>query len=89
ITPLAAHSLAFRPIVLDAESEVLATVMRANPGTAIVADGRIVARLGVNQHVRFKRHHRKARFVVNPSATYWRILLDKLRWAAPPEYRER
>lgn len=89
ITPLAAHSLAFRPIVLDAASEVRATVMRANPGTAIVADGRIIARLAVNQSVCFKRHHRKARFVVNPSTTYWRILLDKLRWAAPPEYRER
>ena len=89
ITPLAAHSLAFRPIVLDAGSEIRATLHRANVGTALVTDGQVVSPLKSGHSVVFKRNHKKARLVVNPSTTYWRILLDKLRWAAPPTYRDR
>lgn len=90
ITPIAAHSLAFRPIVVNADSSVSIEIVRANPGTSLVLDGRITVPLKVGQRVRVTRHrHRRARFVTNPSSTYWRILLEKMRWAAPPTYRDR
>lgn len=89
ITPIAAHSLAFRPIVLWAGGEVCVRIMRANEGTTLVLDGRVTVPLKVGQSVRVTKHSKRARFIANPSSTYWRILLEKMRWAAPPTYRDR
>jgi NAD+ kinase len=84
ITPLAAHSLAFRPIVIAAGSVLEIRVIRANEGTALVLDGQVTYPLEAGSSVNIRCDERKARFIVNPSSTYWRILLDKLHWAAPP-----
>lgn len=89
ITPIAAHSLAFRPIVIDASVTVEATIARANPGTTLVIDGQIMIPAPQGRRVRVSRHHERARFIANPSSTYWRTLLQKMRWAAPPDYRDR
>ncbi|MCI0365480.1 MAG: NAD(+)/NADH kinase [Phycisphaerales bacterium] len=89
ITPIAAHSLAFRPIVVGAQSTVEVKVLRANEGTTLVLDGRVTVPLKVGQSVRVKRHEKRARFVANPSSNYWEVLLEKMRWAAPPTYRDR
>ena len=89
ITPLAAHSLAFRPIVLAANGQLTFHVDRANEGTTVVHDGQVALGIGEGCSVRIVRHERRAHFVGNPSRTYWRTLLDKMRWAAPPEYRDR
>jgi NAD+ kinase len=90
ITPLAAHSLAFRPIVLGGDAEIKVRVIRANPGTKLVADGHVAMPepLREGHCVSFRRYPKKARLVLNPATTYWRILLDKLHWAAPPTYRD-
>lgn len=89
VTPNAAHSLAFRPIVLPATSVIELTVVRANEGTMLVLDGQISVSVSTGNVIRFSRHERRARFVANPSADYWRTLLNKMRWAAPPTYRDR
>ncbi|TVQ50932.1 MAG: hypothetical protein EA377_13585 [Phycisphaerales bacterium] len=88
ITPLAAHSLAFRPLVLDAGGEIRATLLRANEGTTLIADGQPLQTLRQGDTVVFTGYPKKVRLILNPSATYWRILQDKLRWAAPPTYRD-
>jgi NAD+ kinase len=89
ITPLAAHSLAFRPCVLGAECEARISLARANEGTTLVLDGQVSVPLKVGQSVSIRRDQRRVRFIGNPSGSYWRILLDKMRWAAPPTYRDR
>jgi len=89
ITPLAAHSLAFRPIVLGGDAVLTIRVLRANAGTALVPDGQATVGLRVGDLVQIRRHAKKARFVANMETSYWGILLDKLRWAAPPTYRDR
>lgn len=89
ITPNAAHSLAFRPIVVGTGGDVSVEVLRANAGTTLVIDGQSLVPLRQGQRVRVRRHHDRARFVANPSSTYWQILLQKMRWAAPPTYRDR
>jgi len=89
ITPIAAHSLAFRPIVVSAGAVIEVKVLRANEGTTLVLDGRVTVPLKVGQSIRARRDDRRARFVANPSSTYWQILLQKMRWAAPPTYRDR
>jgi NAD+ kinase len=87
ITPNAAHSLAFRPIVALASLEIDMQVRRANDGTTLVLDGVPACSLSVGDLVRVRRHDRKARLVANPDHDYWRTLMGKMRWAAPPEYR--
>jgi NAD+ kinase len=89
ITPLAAHSLAFRPIVVSAGCRLEIEVQLANAGTSLIQDGQVATTLARGDRVTIRSHERKARFVVTPDSSYWRILLDKLRWAAPPTYRER
>ena len=89
VTPLAAHSLAFRPFVVCPWCTLRIDVVRANPGTSLVLDGQIPVPLAAGQRVIIQRHPKKARFVANPGTTYWRILLERMRWAAPPSYRDR
>ncbi|HMN96016.1 MAG TPA: NAD(+)/NADH kinase [Phycisphaerales bacterium] len=87
ITANAAHSLAFRPIVTIADTVLRIHVVRANAGSMLVLDGEASAELAAGQVVTIRRHPLRARFVANPEASYWRTLIEKLRWAAPPTYR--
>ncbi|MHC5004232.1 MAG: NAD(+)/NADH kinase [Planctomycetota bacterium] len=89
VTALAAHSLAFRPIVIPADSVLQVDVIRANPGTNVVFDGQVALPIEAGSRLHIHRHPRFARFVTNPTASYWGILIDKMRWAAPPTYRDR
>ncbi len=89
ITPLAAHSLAFRSILLRADSVLRIDMERTNEGTSLLQDGMVATQLRTGDSVEIRMHHKKHRFVTNPATTYWRILSDKLSWAVPPTYRDR
>jgi len=89
ITPLSPHSLAFRPIVVNSDTKLKIELRRANKGTTLVLDGQEQVELKEGNTVAISRHSKQVQFVVNPSMSYWRILLDKMRWAAPPTYRDR
>lgn len=89
VTPLAAHSLAFRSFVLSPSCELRIEVARANEGTSMVLDGQVPLPLEPGNVVKIHRHPRKARFVTNPAMSYWQVLLERMRWAAPPTYRDR
>ena len=84
LTPIAAYSLAVRPIVLDAHNSVTVELLQANEGTSLVIDGTVhcTLRKGMKMHVRQAEH--SLSIVLNPSITYWNTLVDKLHWAAPP-----
>ena len=88
LTPIAAHSLAFRPIVLGEDHEVAVTLLEANEenggGTTLVADGQERRLLRGGQRVRFRGGGRRVRFVADPDGSYWRTLMRKMSWAAPP-----
>ena len=84
LTPLAAHSLAVRPIVLDAHNNVEIELKQANEGTSLVIDGSVYCKLEKGMHVKIRRAEQSLSIVLNPSVTYWNTLVDKLHWAAPP-----
>ena len=77
------------PVVVPAASRLEIEVARANEGTAVVFDGQGLVSLVAGDRVRLEEHRVKARLVGNPEGSYWRTLLDKMRWAATPGYRER
>jgi len=87
ITPLAVQSLAFRPVVISADCEICIRIERAGASTILVEDGQIATSLESGDVVSIRRHDKDARFIVHPDRTYWRILVDKLRWALPPRFR--
>ncbi|MEM7622584.1 MAG: NAD(+)/NADH kinase [Planctomycetota bacterium] len=107
ITPIAAHSLSFRPIVVPAASVVEVVVESGNSGdwnasdtevgdtssrgllgTTLVADGQIHRPLAEGDRIVFRGDGADIRFVVDPRMSFWRTLMDKMRWAAAPKGRE-
>lgn len=92
ITPIAAHSLSFRPIVVPFDSTISLRMLRVNEdagghATALVLDGQIETPLHAHDTVTIKRHANRVRFVRNPDTTYWHTLTTKMRWAVPPRLR--
>jgi NAD+ kinase len=96
LTPLAAQSLAFRPVVVPANSTIELKLDRANDdpnieglagGTSVVLDGQVSWRLHAGQTVTIRQHDVSAKFVKNPHGSYWTTLIRKMRWAAPPVTR--
>ena len=84
ISAIAPQSIAFRPIVFNASSDVWFTVLRANAGTELVLDGQESCRLEAGQQVLVKKHERTLRLVHNPSLNYWALVSKKMHWAARP-----
>lgn len=96
LTPIAAHSLSFRPVVVAATSTIEIAIDRANDarapgcdptGTSLVLDGQVTHLLTTGSRVVVRHHDRAVRFVRNPHGSYWSTLISKMRWAAPPMNR--
>jgi NAD+ kinase len=96
ITPIAAHSLSFRPVVVCGRSTIDLTLGRVNDseggwcgsgGTTLVVDGQIGTRLHAGDVVRIAMHPRPVHFVRNPDSQYWDTLIQKMHWAARPTLR--
>lgn len=88
ITPIAAHSLSFRPIVLHSGVPVDIAVRSVNAteeaGTTLLIDGQGHHRLAEGDTVRIRSGRRTVRFVSDPRVSYWRTLLGKMHWASTP-----
>lgn len=94
ITPLAAHSLAFRPIVVPGSSAIGLVPSVVNDdgdrgGTTLVLDGQTQRRIHAGERVSIRRDGGGVPLVTNPRGSYWRTLVDKLHWAKPPALRDR
>jgi NAD+ kinase len=92
LTPIAAHSLAFRPIVLPGTSVIELHIRRANSGwtgdqregTTLVLDGQVHCHLLASDRVVITRDPRVVRLVHNTKGSYWRTLISKMHWAVNP-----
>lgn len=90
ITPLAPHSLSFRPIVTPETSVIEATIVRSNrrgpsePGTTLVLDGQATTPLEDGDRVLVRRAPQPLRLVINREADYWNTLIRKMHWASLP-----
>ncbi len=93
ITPIAAHSLSFRPVIVSAFSTIELDVLRVNDeagpeaagaGTTLVIDGQLHHRLHKGDRVLIRQHELPVRFVRNRRVSYWDTLTRKLHWASQP-----
>ncbi len=89
LTPLAAHSLATRPVVVSADRAIELELLATNPGTSLVLDGQVHHILQTGERIRIARYPKSAKLVRNPAGSYWKTLLTKMGWSArltPPAY---
>lgn len=94
ITPLAVHSLAYRPIVLPDNSVIELSVLKANGprdgaeglsyGTTLVLDGQTQRLLQAGDRITLRRYERSVKLVHNPGNVFWQTLMRKLHWAQKP-----
>ena len=88
VVPIAAHSLSFRPIVVDADSVISLTLRSANSdnghGTSLLADGQPCVRVAEGDRVEVRDDGRGVSFLVDPGVDYWTTLIRKMRWAQAP-----
>ncbi len=84
VTPICPHSLAFRPIILSADSHVWLHMRDVNEGTTLVLDGQLSFDLQNAQQVRVRRYAHPLRLIHSPAINYWQMLAQKMRWAARP-----
>lgn len=84
ITPICPQSLAFRPLVINANNEVWLALHSVNEGTALVIDGQESFSLQAGQQVRVTRHPSTVCLIHNPDYNYWSMLAQKMQWAVRP-----
>lgn len=88
VTPIAAHSLSFRPIVIRSASKVRIRVNSANSnehaGTTLILDGQQDLRIREGDTLEVTAAKEAIRFVLDPSVSYWQTLLGKMHWASEP-----
>ncbi len=100
ITPLAAHSLSFRPIVVNMDKviELQVTNIRrdpskaaenpklAGPSAVVVIDGQEYFPLGRDDTIMISRFDHNFQIVRNPNHGQWQLLNTKLNWGSTPVY---
>ncbi len=84
ITPICAHSLSFRPVVVPDRCTIGIEPRRLNEGTHVVMDGVVVHPLSADHYVVVKKAPHRLELVVNPRQTHWELLARKLHWASRP-----
>jgi NAD+ kinase len=93
ITPIAAHSLSVRPVVVPGNSRVELSAVRVNReggapgsnGTTLVLDGQVQVPISDGDRISIVRADRTVRFVQNPRSDYWSRLIGKLNWSMAPK----
>jgi NAD+ kinase len=103
VTPIAAHSLSFRPIVIPFGTPLVLRLERANEvefgngddlpeashGTTLVSDGQVNHRLSKGDRVEITANPDPVHLVQSGTTSYWQTLMEKMRWATPPQSRGR
>ncbi|HUU82106.1 MAG TPA: NAD(+)/NADH kinase [Phycisphaerae bacterium] len=85
LTPLAAHSLTHRPLVVERHSEIDITVDEANEGTTAIIDGQVSFPLAVNDTIVIRKYETNFEIVHNPLYPKWHKLVTKLSWGQSPQ----
>ena len=79
-TPICAHTLAIRPIVLPADGPVEAVLVTGGQGAFLVVDGQVEERLEVGDRIRVRRGDHAVLLVGQNTGTWFERLRGKLMW---------
>jgi NAD+ kinase len=82
VTPISAHALSHRPLVLRPDAELEVRVVKADAPVTLVIDGRSAGAVPVAAAVRLTRHPDTYPLLAPAGMDPWRRLRDRLGWAA-------
>ncbi len=81
VTPIAAHSLANRPLVLHPDEVLRADVLRAYGEVTLAVDGHAFHGLQEGDHLTIERHPNSYPLLAPPGSGPWRRLRERLGWS--------
>src|SRR5262245_28398266 len=87
LTPICPHKLTYRPVVDSADKVYTITLGSPAESALVTLDGQEAVPLERGQRVVVRRAPVTFGLVKVPGRSYYQTLRDKLRWAAPPNYR--
>ena len=83
LTPICAHSLTHRPLVIPDHSNVVIRAAKSDESIKLTLDGQEQVTLGSNDIIKVTKIKTKiVRLVKNPTRTYFRTLKDKFTHGA-------
>lgn len=91
VTPLAGHTLSFRPLVVPPDAVINIDVVQANTpsedsctGSTLMLDGQVQLPLYEGDRVAIRRYPKSLRLMRHPKRTFWNTLSQKMHWALSP-----
>jgi len=84
LTPICPQALTYRPLVLSTRRRIVVRVARANEGTTVANDGRMVEPFQPSDRIVITRYAADFLLVRNPRHSEWHALRRKLRWGRGP-----
>lgn len=83
MTPICAHSLTHRPIVISENSSILVKALKKEDTLKITLDGQEAAIVSSNEMIRITKAKTKVvKLIKNPNRTYFRTLKEKFTYGA-------
>jgi len=81
ITPICAHSLTDRPLVVSSMERPVVSIPVQSPSMVLQADGMMCSRLKPGDHVAIQASREPARLVHLPENDFYRVVNEKLKWS--------
>ncbi|MEI7836839.1 MAG: NAD(+)/NADH kinase [Planctomycetota bacterium] len=86
ITPIAPHSLSFRPIVVAGDGTIRIVAGQVNAGSAVSIDGQMNFNLCAGDAIEIRRADRAIRIIPHPGRGFFQTLTAKLQWGQSPHH---
>jgi NAD+ kinase len=88
VTPVSPHTLAIRPLLLPATSEVTVQPEDGPAEILVTVDGQVGSTFGAGETLRVRRAERGILIIRFPSSSFFATLRKKLGWGGLPERDE-
>jgi len=84
ITPICAHTLAVRPVVVSKQTRIVLRAQSYEGGTVyLLSDGQVAANLDPGAEVTVQRSSYRIRILQRAGRSFYNVLRKKLGWAGP------
>lgn len=80
LTPICPHTLANRPLVVDAESKIIFSVPQQRDDLALMVDGQLVATIARPAHVHMRKADFELPLIAMPGQNFYKVLNNKMGW---------
>ncbi|MCP4376726.1 MAG: NAD(+)/NADH kinase [bacterium] len=88
ISPLAAHTLSMRPILVQGDKPIVVQAVKVNEGTSVMIDGQLTCELTDGDIIEIHRAEYFTQIIPHPAYGFFRTLTTKLKWGHIPQHSE-